>query len=152
LDLSDLTPIQIPFEYEGKPYVLHEASGAVARKFNNERSNRVEYGPEGKVTRTRDMADIVPMLVAGCVKTAGGSNVPQTVIESWNDRTVKKLYDKARKISFMEGVATEHQLAKLVDEPGFPCDKKAFVDFVHSLPADKYSDLQTEFRRPPLKE
>lgn len=153
LDLSDLTPIEVPFEYLGTQYVLKEATGAAAKRYNNERSNRLEYNSEGKVIGTKDMADIVPMLVASCVYTIAGNPIPQSVIETWPDRLLKRLYQTIRKVSFGEGSsAAESQLAQIVDEPGFPVDKETWTKFIEGLDPKRYTDLKIEFKRPTTKE
>lgn len=152
IDLSDLTLIEIPFEYGGKSYVLREATGAVARKYNNERTNRLTYNAEGRIASSRDLADTIPMLVAGCVFTAEGNAIPQSVIETWPDRLVKRLFNTIRKVSFGEGAASEHQLSQVMDEPGFPIDKESWLKFIESLDKTKYADLKLEFARPKPKE
>jgi len=153
LDFSDLEPIEIPFEVDGTKYFLKEASGATAKKFQNERISRVIYGANGKVEGLKNVADLAPLLVSMCITTEAGKAVPQSVVESWNDKLVQRLFVAAKQISFLEETTTPQKvLTDLLKEPGCPINTEEFKTWVASLSEDKYKDLQKELKAVTLKE
>jgi hypothetical protein len=151
---DDLVPQEFVFEYLGKRYVLHEASGAIAKKFQNERTNRFKLNSNGKIEGVRDAADLAPMLVAWLCKTSEGSSLPQTLIESWPDRLVQKLFQKAKEISGIdEAVLTPADIvSSLLKEPGCPIDKKEFSEWIKTVQGEKYEGLKKKFLEPTSKE
>lgn len=151
---DDLAPQEFHFEYLGKRYVLHEASGAIAKKFQNERTNRFRFNDKGKIEGVRDAADLAPMLVTLCVKTDQGSAVSQSIVESWPDRLLQKLFKKAKEISGIdEGIIGPAEiLDSLFKEPGCPIDQPTFVNWMKTLKDEKYEGLQKKFSMASQKE
>jgi len=115
---EDLALIEVPVTIGGQQYVLREANGDAACKFQNARVARYEYNDEGKLVKLRDMADLEPILVSLCLfKQEDMSPVPEAVIRSWPGKIQGKLYDRAKEISGLdetEDLATmEKQLVNL---------------------------------------
>lgn len=133
LDFSSLEPQSVSFEYKGQQYVLNEATGDVARKFNNERISRITYGPDGNVSSIRDMGDLELKLVSMCTTTKNGDRIPETVVGSWPSRMVNKLYDKALDISGLRESETglSRVLTLLTDNSG-PVEVKELTDWLRS--------------------
>jgi hypothetical protein len=147
LDFSDLEPVEIPFEYQGKKYLLKEASGAAAKKFQNERLGRITYGSNGKIEGFKNIADLAPMLVTMCVTTENGNAVSQSVVEAWPDKLVQRLFTTAKQISFLdEGTKVTKNLTDLLKEPGCPLNTEEFKTWALSLPEEQYGEIQTELK------
>lgn len=145
LDFSDLEPQTVSFECQGQSYVLHEATGGVAKRFNNERAKRVKYGPSGNVSQIGDIGDLEPLLVSLCLKTAAGDNIPVTVIEKWPSRMVKKLYETVEEISGLkEPNAAFSQLIDALESPESPITPEDFCSWVRSLSDEGYKALKAE--------
>ena len=154
LDFSDLQPIEIPFEYNGKKYILREASGAVAKRFNNERTNRVKYGLTGRAESFRDIADLAPLLVSLCVTTESGQAIPQTVIETWNDKVIQRLFKTAKEISFLEDKVFDAGtvVESLLKEASCPINADEFRAWVLTLSDEKYGLVQKRLKETSVKE
>ena len=113
LDFQDLsTPVEVLVSnLFGKDYILREATGDVACKFQNKRAKCMKFGTDGKTASIDDIADVDPLLLSMCLfspndKTPGTFDkpVPITTIRSWPSRIVKKLVEKAKEISELEDV------------------------------------------------
>lgn len=113
LDFQDLSsPIEVLVSnLFGKDYILREATGDVACKFQNKRTKCMKFGTDGKTASIDDIADVDPLLLSMClfapnVKNPGTFDVPVpiTTIRSWPSRIVKKLVEKAKEISELEDV------------------------------------------------
>ena len=115
---EDLARIEVPVTVGSQQYVLREANGDTACKFQNARVARYEYNDEGKLVRLRDTADLEPFLVSLCLFMQDGvTPVSEVTIRSWPGKIQGKLYDRAKEISGLdetEDLATlEKQLANL---------------------------------------
>lgn len=107
LDLDDLTPVEIPFSYQNKPYLLCEATEAVAVAYKNKLTRAVKLGPDGKPTSVEDIASVEPFLVGGCVYTVKSDGtkdkqVGESAVQQWSYRLTSRLYAKAQEISNLE--------------------------------------------------
>jgi hypothetical protein len=153
-DISDIQPIEIPFEYNGVKYLLKEANGAAAKRFKNERTNRLKYGPNGKLESLKDIADLAPMLVTLCVTTEKGAAIPQTVIEQWPDKLVQRLFLKAKEISGFDEITVNPAtiLESLLSEKDAPFDQEKVKEWILTLDPTKYRDLQSKIKETSTKE
>lgn len=115
---EDLALIEVPVTVGSQQYILREANGDAACKFQNARVARYEYNEEGKLVKLRDTADLEPILVSLCLFMQDGTTpVSEVTIRSWPGKIQNKLYDRAKEISGLnetEDLATmEKQLANL---------------------------------------
>ena len=102
-DFSNLEPIRIPVIGPDKVrYVLVEASGAAAKKYNNARASSVTLGPDGKTQRIDNIGDLEPLLVSLCLQAEDGKPIHQAAIEKWPAHVIKQLFNKAKEISRLD--------------------------------------------------
>ena len=98
LIFEQLTPIEVPVQLAGDSYLLREASGEAAAKFNNARTACYDY-MAGKLSKIHDTGDLEPLLVALCIFTHDGKPVPESTVRGWPARIVTALFEKAKEIS-----------------------------------------------------
>lgn len=155
LDFSDLEPIEKPFSYQGVDYILVEASADNVRKFNNERTSRIEFGTNGKVSRVNNVADLVFVLLHGSVLFAKDRTaVPEAKLKSWSGRLVEKLFTTLKIISGIdEGVTRQlRSFSEILDEPTCPVNRQEFVGWIDSLNNPLYKELARILKEPTVKE
>jgi hypothetical protein len=125
LDFSDLTPIEFPFSYKGKKYVLCEASADAASKYRNALLKNAKPGPDGRLASYGEMAEAELVLVAGCLfeaypdKDGAEKRRPVTVqqLREFPNRVTKPLFERAQKISeLMPEKETREVLLKRISE------------------------------------
>jgi hypothetical protein len=109
LNFDDLQPIEVPFNYLGKKYVMKEASGDTGCKYRNRLLNSTRMSGEGKPIGFTNYADVEPYLVSLCVFERVDSNdkskdkpVKEAEVRSWQNRVVKELHEKIIKISDLQ--------------------------------------------------
>lgn len=125
---EDIVPVEIPVTIGKEHFVLREASGDAAVKFQNARMNRLTIGENGKPSSFKNMGDLEPYLVSLCLFTAKRKEpkldnilVPEVEIRSWKSHIQKKLFDTAKKISHIDDeVDTVESLEKTIAD----CQKK----------------------------
>lgn len=111
-DLS-ITTVTIPFEYEGKKYVLKEASGDAACRWRNSILKATKMTPDMKVQSIElgQLADVEPQLVSDCVFLVkeDGAHMPVTLktVRTWPTRLITRLFEKAKEISGLDKVESE---------------------------------------------
>lgn len=119
LDFDDDAPVQseIPVTYQKTEYVLVEASGEVATRYQNAifRSSKLD---DGKLVGMDGLADASLILVSGClfpVKDGKrGPNVSLATVKSWPNRLVKQLFETARDMSDLGDNDTVESLEKQI--------------------------------------
>lgn len=150
-DFSNIVIQEIPVQGpDGKEYILREATGAAAKKFNNARTGGIEL-KDGKPAGLHDVGDLEPLLVSLCLFGEPGARpVTQKFVESWPARVVTKLYDKAREISMLDAsganpVKTAFERALLLRDS--PVELSAMTEFIKGLPKDEdeWDPLRTLF-------
>lgn len=110
-------PNEVPVTYQERTYVLVEATGEVAAKYQNAifRSSRLD---DGKLIGMDGLADASLILVSGCLfpvkDGVRGPNVTLPTIKSWPNRIVKKLFETARDISDLADQDTVEGLEKQI--------------------------------------
>ena len=105
-DFGSLETIEVPVVgANGKKYILREASGEAAARFNSMRGKCAKY-TDGGVSEVSGIGHIPLFLVSLCLfnmKEDGTANLQSTVvlsvIQSWPERVIKKLYAEALRIS-----------------------------------------------------
>lgn len=155
LDFSDLEPIEKEFTYKGETYILTEAPASSVCRFNNERSSRIEFNDQGKVQRVKNIADLVFILLEGCVlKQSDRSTVPVKTLQSWPGRLVEKLFESVKLISGVdEGVTRQFRsLSLLLDEKDCPIERDVLVKWIESLNNPLYKEILRVIKEPTPKE
>jgi hypothetical protein len=121
---SGLEPVEIPFSWAGKNYVLREGSADVVSKFKNKLLSCARVGEDGDVKNAgmQGLGDLGPLLVAGCtfekVETPSGTayrQLNEATIRQWPERVVKELYEKASQITPMDDEETVESLDKQIE-------------------------------------
>ena len=113
---DSLEPIEVPFKFRGKDYVLREATEATACQYRNAilRVARVE---DGKFSAGDGFADTSAILVAGCLFEANGDKpVDVKTVRSWPARVVKQFFAKAKEISDLDEKETPETLTEKILE------------------------------------
>lgn len=128
--LDDLSPIEIPFEYGGRKYMLREATEDIATKYKNYQLRGASYNEEGKVVRKLDgLAAIEADIVCGCIFTETKDKSKQSFDPPLFDkpvtktdpifksgRVVSRLYEKIKAISELDGADTVESLTKMIEK------------------------------------
>lgn len=119
-DFNDLSVREVPFKYNGKDYVMREASEAASVAYRNA-TLRAAKMEDGKVRGMDGLADGEPILVAACVferYQAGNETRERPVllaeVNRWPARVVKPLYEKIKEISELEDKETVDSLQKRI--------------------------------------
>lgn len=100
LRFDDITPIVEKVHIGGLEYELREMNGDAVVHYENARMERLLRNAEGKVTGTKNIADLTPMLVSLCLFREN-QPVPETVIRGWPGRVQDGLSARARSINGM---------------------------------------------------
>jgi polyhydroxyalkanoate synthesis regulator phasin len=125
LVFDDITLIEVPVRIARIDYVLREASGEAAIKYQNAvgKCSRFVNGEFSGVQG--DLASTQSLLVSLCLfkkatpesGLAKDTPVPESLIRSWPSRIQKTLYDRAKQISMLDESESiqdlEKQIAKL---------------------------------------
>jgi hypothetical protein len=103
-----LAPVEVPVKIGSGRYVLREASGDAACRYQNAVLKTTKLGPDGRPTDINGLADCEPLLVSLClfeiVHTTDSDPpkyrpVPLSVIRSWPNRIQRALFRRAQEIS-----------------------------------------------------
>lgn len=150
-DFTSLTVQEIPFKIRNKDgsisqYILREASGGAATKYNNAVVDCQVRNEQGKLVAFKDIASVEPLLVSLCafqVTAEGEKPVPLATVESWPNRIQKQLFEAAKTISdIVETLPRERAgLAKALALPTSPLSLPQFRDFLDSLNVEKDEEL-----------
>lgn len=98
-DEMDLAPKEVPITFQGKNYILIEASEEAAVKYRNA-SMKAMRMEDGKLVRIEGIADVEPLLVSLCLVTAEGrAPISEKVIRGWPARVVKQLFDRCMEMN-----------------------------------------------------
>lgn len=123
-DLADLSPQAFPFQFQGKSYVLREASEDAAVRWRNAQLAATKL-EDGKVSGVDGMADTEPLLVSLCVYEqlydAQGSPtdtkpVQKPTIRLWPAKVVKRLFEKIKEVSDLTEKEDKAALEKRLTE------------------------------------
>ena len=111
-------PVEIEITYRGTKYMLCEATGDVAARYQNAifRASRLD---DGKLVGMDGLADASLILVAGCLfhrdkDGKKGASVSLPTIKAWPNRNTKKLFETARDISDLGDQDTVEGLEKQI--------------------------------------
>jgi hypothetical protein len=101
-DLSDLEPVELPFRFGGKSYLLREASEAAIIKWRSTLFHDAKF-VDGKPTNLEELAPMNSLLVSLCTFEAEtGKPVSVETVRAWSARLVSRLYETARNISGLD--------------------------------------------------
>ncbi len=115
-DFDGLEETRIPVKYGGHLYLLCEATGGTAAKYQNTMLSaaRMERGADKsvKVSGMGGLADAEFVLLAGCLwhtnpDGSKKSTVAESVIRGWPHRVTEPLYKKAKEISLIDVEGTD---------------------------------------------
>lgn len=122
-DFGGLEPRSVPVKYEGKNYVLREASEDAHVKYRNAVLRASKLNEKGNISSMDGMADSEPILVAACLfeqyTDAKGAQRERPMLVNqilqWPTRVVKPLYEKAKEMSDINQDETKDQLKKTIE-------------------------------------
>lgn len=111
LDFEGMEPIELPVKYNGKSYLLREASADAAKEYNSARLRGMEmtFDEAGnKTAKHFDAAgEVEILLVSRCLWAEGKDGnftlpVKREDVRLWRSKVVKKLHDEAKRISDLD--------------------------------------------------
>jgi hypothetical protein len=101
----DLEPKEIPVRVGDQDFVLKEASGEAAVRYQNASLASMTM-VDGKVSKVAGMASTQPLLVSLCLFSRGVDGidrpVPEKTVRGWPARVQRDLFAKAKEISELE--------------------------------------------------
>ncbi len=147
----DLTVTEVPVTIAGEKYVLREASGDTACRYQNAQIACMRM-TDGQVSKVTAIADTQPLLVSLCllklVQKPDSDEVERrlvaiSVVRAWPSRVVKDLFETAKRISGLEEAVTERELlGSVLALPDSSLTMEQLRDWVGSQDQDKYASLQ----------
>lgn len=134
---------------DGHPYILREATGAVAKQFKNAQMSCTQFSADGKMAGVKGAADLEPLLVSKCLYrmmpdgTVGGT-IDQRELEKWPAKVVSRLFEKAKKISGLSdsGSAWAVALEKALNLEGSPITAASLKNFLDKLTGSDFEVLK----------
>lgn len=88
---------------DGKKYILREADGTAACRYNNAKLHGTKFDENGKAVGIGNLADVEPLLVSLCLFEDGAkTHVPLAVVSAWPYQVIKALFDEAKEISHLD--------------------------------------------------
>lgn len=132
---SDLGKKEIPVRYQGRDYVLREASEGAAIKWRNAQMKAARFNQHGQITGAEGLADTEPLLVSYCLfETDTGNPVHFNTICGWPAKMVKKLFQKAVEISDLhEDVPGRKALRAALKREDTPVPLEVFAPWARRL-------------------
>jgi hypothetical protein len=117
------TPIEIPVTVGKAKYFLCEAMGDVAAKYENRKVSNMKLD-NGKPVSVMNTGDLAPFLLSLCMfyPSEDGTKADRTkpvnpvTIRGFKSKTMRTLFDKARKISDIDQPTTIDDLKKQIKE------------------------------------
>lgn len=148
---------EIPFKYDGKNYVLREATGGAGKQFQNARASCIVMGQDGKPAGLRNVGNLEPMLVHLCVfeEKAEGRfvQVSQATVEGWPYKVQKELFEKAKEISGIEDEdPLRNRLVEVLKRDDAPITFEVLQKWVMSLEAGEDTKALHDFFKPTTEE
>lgn len=126
IDLSDLEPISLPFNWAGKRYLLCEASGDAVCKYRNAIMKAAKPNADGTMTSAEGVIDTEYLLVSLCtfeIKTnpkdgstsVSPQHVSEATVRSWPHRVKERLFRQVEQMSEL-GQMTEKQIDERIQQ------------------------------------
>lgn len=113
MNFDDISLVEVPVTIAGEEYLLVEATEATVCKFRNATFACTQY-TDGKVSSMKGLANVEPLLVSLClIWKETRIPVKLKTIESWPNRVVTSLFERAKKIS---GLNEDESLEKLIEQ------------------------------------
>ena len=88
-------------------YMLREVDGEGREMYLNSLAVRMKTGADGKPTGIRDFKGMSSALITRCLFDEDDKAVPAKTIQNWPASVVKKLYEKAQRISALDDKAED---------------------------------------------
>ncbi len=146
----DLTVTEVPVTISGEKYVLREASGDAACRYQNAQVACMRM-TDGQVSKVTAIADTQPLLVSLCllklVQKPDSDGVEKrlvsiSTVRSWPSRVVKDLFETAKEISGLEEAVTERELlGRVLSLPDSPLVMDQLRGWVDSQGQEEYAPL-----------
>jgi len=112
LDFDDITVVEIPVRFQGKRYVLREASEEATIKYRATQFRDAKL-VDGKVSANMErMQELGSLLVSMCLFDEADKPVSLQTIRGWPRRVVEPLHQRALQISKLDDNATAEALEK----------------------------------------
>lgn len=129
-----------------KHYILREPTSKVSKAHRNAILKASKLGPNGRVVGVDGLASVEVPYVAGCLWDENKLNPPAALLESWPERVVSKLYEKAKELS---GETEAHGLRSILADalglPSSPIAKEILQEWSQGLRDEKFKPLKTLF-------
>lgn len=147
IDFSGIIVTEVSVEIGKDKFILREANGDVAVKFRNARLACYVYTDQGILKGIEGMANLEPMLVAGClfkVTPSGERPVTEDEVRALPARVQKKLFARAKAISDLtETALTERQALSLALEmDASPVKLGTLQAYVETLEGEDWETLK----------
>lgn len=118
-DLADLKPIEVPFSYGGRSYVLREATEDVVLRYNRARMKDSSYSnddPEDIRIKLSlpALREAQAVLVGGCLYDQEGRQVGD-IVRGWPSKVIQRLFPICEEISELSAPEKE-QLERQIEE------------------------------------
>lgn len=129
-----------PFDYNGKQYVLVEATGADAIEWRNAGMKASRWSPDGKVVSVEGLADTEALLVSKCLREIKADGTEGRVavgfVKDMPARMMRTLFDAAQTMSGLREDGTDpraQQFANLLTRPDCPVGYQVLRDYVRAV-------------------
>lgn len=119
---EDPTPKEVQVTIGSQQYVLREASGGTAIKWENAKLKYQKFGTDGNPTVMEGLASTKSLLLSMCLfeaeltKEGKSKPVPESVITSWPSRIQQDLFDRCKRISGLHEKLDKATLVKNIAE------------------------------------
>lgn len=87
------------FKWKGEEYTLVEATAADGVQFRNAAIAGFKFGASGSPEKVTGIATVEPLLVHLCSRDKHNKLVPLKTVESWPNRMLKDLFERAKAMS-----------------------------------------------------
>jgi hypothetical protein len=103
-NFDDLKPEEIEFGFQGRRFILREASHGTARRYRSKVFAAYTQNSEGNLVPTERLPETETTLVAGCcfeITSQGNKPVTEEDVITWPNRATTWVFDTAKKISML---------------------------------------------------
>lgn len=156
LDFSEFEHQEIPVKVrmkdgKVKEYILRQATGSQARKYDNAQSERVVLSDEGEVISFKDVTGLSPFLLSMLLvrknpRPDESEIVPESEIESWPDEIQQKVFEVAKSISKMnQRTELSELVVELFQHEDCPFSLAEIRKWLKTVSSDRYVRVRALF-------
>jgi len=91
--------VRIPMPSGVEEFKLVSLTGQAATLYENARANCIRFDREGKPVGFQNIADVAPLLVSLCLKRLDGGSVSKSVIGTFPNKVLQKLFQTAQEMN-----------------------------------------------------